>query len=43
MACGSVAARPGIQPLVPALEARTLNYWASREVLEIYFETTHVS
>ena len=31
-ACGILAPQPGIKPLPPALEARSLNHWTTREV-----------
>ena len=36
--CGILAPRPGIETAPPALEARSLNHWTTREVLDICFE-----
>ena len=35
-ACGVLVAWPGIEPRPPAVEARSLNHWASRKVLSFY-------
>ena len=32
MTCGILIPRPGIKPVPPALEARSLNLWTAREV-----------
>ena len=32
-ACGILVPRPGIEPIPPAVEARSLNHWTAREVL----------
>ena len=29
--CGILAPQPGIEPVPPALEARSLNHWTARE------------
>ena len=34
MACGTLVPRPGIEPVPPALEARSLNLWTARDVLD---------
>ena len=31
-ACGILVAQPGIEPMLPALEVRTLNHWITRKV-----------
>ena len=31
-ACGILVPRPGIEPVPPAVEARGLNHWTTREV-----------
>ena len=31
-ACGILVPRPGIEPVPPAVEARSLNHWTTREV-----------
>ena len=31
-ACGILVPRPGIEPVPPAVEARSLNHWTAREV-----------
>ena len=33
VACGILVSRPGIEPAHPALEARSLNHWTTREVV----------
>ena len=32
-ACGILVPRPGIEPMAPAVEARSLNRWTARDVL----------
>ena len=32
MECGILVPPPGIEPMPPAVEAQSLNLWASREV-----------
>ena len=32
VACGILVPQPGIKPMLPAVEARSLNYWITREV-----------
>ena len=32
MVCDNLAPQPGIKPTPPALEAQSLNHWATREV-----------
>ena len=32
VACGSLVPQPGIEPVLPALEAQNLNHWTAREV-----------
>lgn len=32
--CGILIPRPGIEPMCPAMEAQTPNYWTTREVLQ---------
>ena len=34
MPCGMQDTQPGILPVLPALEAQSLNYWTAREVPE---------
>ena len=34
VACGILASRPGIEPVSPAVEVRSLNHWTAREVHE---------
>ena len=36
-ACGIFVPRPGIKPVPPALEVRSLNHWTSREVPRTLF------
>ena len=36
-ACGISVPRPGIEPMPPAVEARSLNHWTTREVLPAPF------
>ena len=31
-ACGILVPQPGIEPMSPAMEAQSLNYWITREV-----------
>ena len=35
MACGILVPQPGIKPVIPALEAWSLNHWTAREVLRV--------
>ena len=37
MACRILVPRPGINPVPPALEARSLNHWTAREVPMVAF------
>ena len=37
MACGILVPRPGIEPVSPAVEARSLNHWTSRDVPKLTF------
>ena len=32
VACGILVPQPGIEPLLPATEAQSLNHWTTREV-----------
>ena len=36
LACGILVAWPGIEPVSPTVEARSLNHWTSRKVLRFY-------
>ena len=36
VASGILVYQPGIKPLCPALEARSLNHWATREVSGLF-------
>ena len=38
-ACGILAPQPGIEPVPPEVEARSLNHWTTREVPEFCFYT----
>ena len=35
--CGILVPRPGIEPVPPAVEARSLNHWTAREVHTLHF------
>ena len=37
VAYGILVPRPGIKPVPPALEAQSLNHWATREVPDYHF------
>ena len=37
MACGILVPQPGIEPVPPAVEARSLNHWTAREVPTVTF------
>ena len=36
VACGIIVPRPGIEPVPPAVEARSLNHWTTGEVPYVY-------
>ena len=38
MACGILVPRPGLEPVPPPVEARSLNHWTGREVPENFFK-----
>ena len=38
-ACGTLVPPPGIEPLPPILEARSLNHWTTGEVPTVYLFT----
>ena len=40
--CGIIVPRPGIEPVLPALEAWSLNHWTAREVPERPLKGSHV-
>ena len=42
-ACWILVPRPGIEPLPPAVEARSLNHWTTREVPRLSFFIQHNS
>ena len=42
MACGILVPQPVIEPVLPAAEARSLNHWASREVLVWLFSLSQI-
>ena len=35
-ACGILVPRPGTEPVIPAVEARSLNHWTAREVRVLF-------
>ena len=37
VACGILVPQPGIKPVPPTVEVRSLNQWTAREVPEIFF------
>ena len=37
VACGILVLQTGIEPMPPAVEARSLNHWTAREVLYSFF------
>ena len=36
VACGILGSRPGMEPVLPAVEARSLNHWTTREFPQIF-------
>ena len=42
MACGIFISQPGIEPVPPAVEEKSLNHWTSREALHCFFFSTAV-
>ena len=42
MACGIVVPQPGIEPVLLAVEAWSLDHWTTREVLDQWILMQHI-